>query len=56
LRANYPDHAATRAYAQDFGWDETTRGQIRLFHNAAMRPLPLARPAACKADAIRDLH
>jgi len=56
LRANYPDHAATRAYAQDFGWDETTRGQIRLFHNAAMRPLPLARPAACKAGAIRDLH
>jgi glycosyltransferase involved in cell wall biosynthesis len=56
LRATYPDHAATRAYAQDFGWGETTRGQIRLFHNAAMRPLPQTRPVACKADAIRDLH
>ncbi len=35
LRAHYPDHAATRAYAENFGWDETIRGQIRLFQQAA---------------------
>lgn len=37
LRAHYPDHAATRAYAERFGWAETTRGQIRLFEQAARR-------------------
>lgn len=26
-----PDRAATRAYAERFGWEETTRGQIDLF-------------------------
>ena len=31
LRAHYPDHAATRAYAERFSWDDTTRGQIALF-------------------------
>lgn len=31
LRAYYPDHAATRAYAEGFSWDDTTRGQIALF-------------------------
>lgn len=30
LRANYPEHAATRAYAERFSWDDTTRGQIHL--------------------------
>lgn len=34
LRANYPDHAATRAYAEGFSWEATTRGQIRLFQQA----------------------
>jgi glycosyltransferase involved in cell wall biosynthesis len=37
LRACYPDHAATRAYAERFSWADTTRGQIRLFHQAAPR-------------------
>lgn len=37
LRAAYPDHAATRAYAERFSWADTTRGQIRLFHQAAPR-------------------
>ena len=37
LRAAYPDHAATRAYAEKFSWDDTTRGQIRLFRQAAAR-------------------
>lgn len=31
LRTNYPDRAATRAYAERFSWDETTAGQIQLF-------------------------
>lgn len=34
LRANYPDHAATRAYAEGFSWEPTTQGQIRLFQRA----------------------
>jgi teichuronic acid biosynthesis glycosyltransferase TuaC len=31
LFANYPDHAATRRYAERFSWDDTTRGQLELF-------------------------
>jgi teichuronic acid biosynthesis glycosyltransferase TuaC len=31
LRANYPEHAATRRYAEGFSWDSTTEGQIKLF-------------------------
>ena len=31
LFANYPDPAATRRYAERFGWGATTRGQLRLF-------------------------
>lgn len=31
LLANYPEHAATRAYAMRFRWDETTHGQLALF-------------------------
>jgi len=42
LRAHYPDHAATRAYAEAFGWEDTTQGQIRLFRQAAEQPLPAA--------------
>ncbi len=26
-----PDRAATRAYAEGFGWEETTAGQLALF-------------------------
>ncbi|PRC90966.1 glycosyltransferase family 4 protein [Solimicrobium silvestre] len=32
LRANYPEHEATRRYAEKFSWDETTQGQLRLFN------------------------
>lgn len=42
LRARYPDHAATRAYAEGFSWADTTRGQIRLFRQAAQRTVPAA--------------
>ena len=31
LFANPPDRAATRAYAEGFGWEPTTQGQLRLF-------------------------
>ena len=31
LRANYPDHGATRRYAEGFSWDATTEGQLQLF-------------------------
>jgi teichuronic acid biosynthesis glycosyltransferase TuaC len=33
LRANYPDRAATRRYAEGFSWDDTTAGQIKVFNN-----------------------
>ncbi len=33
LRADYPDHGATRRYAERFSWDATTQGQIDLFQN-----------------------
>jgi glycosyltransferase involved in cell wall biosynthesis len=31
LRAQYPDHAATRRYAEGYSWDDTTNGQLALF-------------------------
>lgn len=31
LFAALPDRAATRAYAEQFGWDETTAGQVAVF-------------------------
>ena len=31
LRLNYPSHEATRRYAENFSWDDTTEGQIQLF-------------------------
>jgi glycosyltransferase involved in cell wall biosynthesis len=37
LRANYPDRAATRRYAEGFSWDDTTAGQIRVFEQAMQR-------------------
>lgn len=33
LFADYPDRAAVRAYAEGFGWDDTTRGQLALFRS-----------------------
>ena len=29
--AKYPDRAATRRYAEGFGWEETVRGQVNLY-------------------------
>lgn len=31
LRAHYPSREATRRYAEQFSWDETTQGQIEIF-------------------------
>jgi teichuronic acid biosynthesis glycosyltransferase TuaC len=36
LRANYPDHAATRRYAERFSWDDTTQGQLDLFQQVIL--------------------
>jgi glycosyltransferase involved in cell wall biosynthesis len=35
LFSRYPDHAATRRYAEQFSWDETTKGQLDLFERVA---------------------
>jgi hypothetical protein len=37
LRANYPDRAATRRYAERFSWDDTTAGQLALFEDILNR-------------------
>lgn len=37
LLASPPDRAATRAYAERFGWDETTAGQLALFRRVLAR-------------------
>jgi glycosyltransferase involved in cell wall biosynthesis len=41
LRANYPDHGATRRYAENFSWDATTEGQLQLFSRIIGTPRPL---------------
>ena len=37
LFADPPDRAATRAYAERFGWEETTQGQLRVFRDVLAR-------------------
>ena len=37
LQAAPPDRAATRAYAERFGWEETTQGQLRVFRDVLAR-------------------
>jgi teichuronic acid biosynthesis glycosyltransferase TuaC len=39
LFADPPERAATRAWAERFGWDETTQGQLRLFERLVAAPL-----------------
>jgi teichuronic acid biosynthesis glycosyltransferase TuaC len=36
LRANYPNHQATRRYAERFSWDDTTQGQLDLFQQVIL--------------------
>jgi teichuronic acid biosynthesis glycosyltransferase TuaC len=40
LLATPPDRAATRAYAEGFGWDETTAGQLALFRRVIQARQP----------------
>ncbi len=37
LFTNYPEHAATRRYAERFNWNDTTAGQIELFEKILAR-------------------
>jgi glycosyltransferase involved in cell wall biosynthesis len=37
LFANYPEHAATRRYAEQFSWNDTTAGQIKLLKKILAR-------------------
>lgn len=48
LRADYPAHAATRAYAERFSWHDTTRGQLRLFQQAARRSVTIDAVLPCR--------
>ena len=41
-----PDRAATRAYAEPFGWDETTAGQLTVFR----RVIAQSRPGAASSE------
>ena len=38
LFANYPEPSATRRYAEQFSWDDTTAGQLKLFRAILARP------------------
>lgn len=42
LRANYPDRAATRRYAERFSWDDTTAGQLAIFQSILQQERKLA--------------
>ncbi|NHZ34779.1 glycosyltransferase family 4 protein [Massilia rubra] len=38
LRADYPAHDDTRRYAEQFSWDSTTAGQLKLFNAIVGKP------------------
>jgi glycosyltransferase involved in cell wall biosynthesis len=54
LRADYPDHAATRRYAEGYSWDATTQGQLDLFatlvdgRSASRAPAPALQTITSK--------
>jgi glycosyltransferase involved in cell wall biosynthesis len=48
LRAHYPEHAATRRYAEGFSWDATTEGQLQLFS----RIIDASAPRAARARGV----
>ena len=53
LLAAPPSRAATRAYAERFGWEETSRGQLAVFrHVLAQARSRSASPAAEAAEAV----
>ena len=47
LFAALPDRAATRAYAERFGWDETTVGQLAVFRQVIDERRNTDRPDVC---------
>ena len=47
LLAAPPPRAATRAYAERFGWQETSEGQLALFSRILASPKPLTATLAC---------
>lgn len=47
LMDDYPDRATVRRYAEQFGWDETTRGQLDLFR-------AVIESMDCRSGASRD--
>jgi glycosyltransferase involved in cell wall biosynthesis len=40
LQERYPDRAATRRFAEGFGWEPTTRGQLEIFSRVTSRAGP----------------
>lgn len=40
LRDHYPDRAATRAYAEQFSWDEISAGQMQIFNRLTLAYAP----------------
>ncbi len=36
LREHYPDRVTTRAYAEQFSWDETSAGQVQVFNRLTL--------------------
>lgn len=55
LRSHSPQPGATRAYAEQFSWADTTRGQIRLFRQAA-RPAHPASTLPCMPAHASDIR
>jgi teichuronic acid biosynthesis glycosyltransferase TuaC len=53
LFENLPDRDATRAYAEKFGWEETTAGQIALFERVLKAPRPAYPNSATYLSSIR---
>jgi glycosyltransferase involved in cell wall biosynthesis len=51
LAAAWPERAATRAFAEQFSWDATTDGQLRVFANV----LADARTASSSATTVPPL-
>jgi teichuronic acid biosynthesis glycosyltransferase TuaC len=58
LKARYPDRGQVRRYAEQFGWQETTQGQITLFRELTFGghciAHGLARPAGSPSSAAPD--
>jgi glycosyltransferase involved in cell wall biosynthesis len=53
LFARYPDRSATRRFAEGFGWDATTEGQLRLFSRIAAAPGASVQRTATSVSKLR---